>query len=71
MTGDDSVGANIGVEGIIKGKKGSWITLAEYVYNNTKKRYIPICVKSAYIDGKKIKEDIWYSLKDKKFTESK
>jgi len=30
-----------------------------------------ICVKSAMIDGKKIKKDTWYQLKDKKFTEIK
>jgi len=63
MTGNNSVGANISINGVIKGKKGCWITLAEYKNN------IPVCVKSAKIDGKKIKEDVWYELKDGKFNE--
>ena len=64
MTGEKSVGANIGENGIAKGKIGCWITLAEY--DNERN---PICVKSAKIDGKKLKADTWYALKDKKFTE--
>ena len=63
INGNDSVGANIGIEGKIKGKKGNWITLAEYDSS-----YKPIYVKSAQIDGKEIEEDTWYILKDKKFT---
>ena len=64
LEGKDSVGANIGIDGKAKGKRGCWITLAEY--NNHK----PICVKSVKIDGKKLKEDTWYKLKDKKFIEA-
>jgi len=66
MTGKHNVGANIGVGGIIKGIIGSWITLAEY-----NDEYECIYVKSAKIDGKKIKADTWYILKNKKFTEFK
>jgi hypothetical protein len=65
MTGNNSVGANVGRGGIIKGNKGCWITLAEYKDN------IPVCVKSAKIDGKRIKENTWYKLVDGKFTEVK
>ena len=63
INGQDSVGANVGVNGIIKGAKGCWITLAEY--NGVR----PVCVKSAKIDGKIIKEDTWYKLKNKNFEE--
>ena len=66
MTGKHNVGANIGVGGKIKGIIGSWITLAEY-----NDEYECIYVKSAKIDGKKIKADTWYILKNKKFTEFK
>jgi hypothetical protein len=66
MNGLDSVGANIGNRGIIKGKKGNWITLAEYDGNHK-----PVCVKSVIIDGKKIKENVWYKLSNKKFVEVK
>ena len=62
LNGQKSVGANIGINGKIKGKKGNWITLAEYDNNEIK------FVLSAQIDGKKIKEDTWYELKNKKFT---
>ena len=63
---DFGVGAAIGVNSVIKGKKGCWITLAEY-----DEEYRPICVKSAQIDGKKLKEDVWYRLKNGAFVENK
>ena len=69
LNGQDSVGAGIGLDTKIKGKKGNWITLAEWKYDDEKKRYVPICVKSAQIDGEIIKEDTFYMLKDSKFTE--
>ena len=64
INGKYSISASIGRNSKIRGKKGNWITLAEY--DNEGK---PICVKSAKIDGKKIKEDTWYILKNKKFIE--
>ena len=48
-----------------KGKIGSWITLAEWKWKNDK--YIPTCVKTKKIDGVKIKEDTFYTLKNGKF----
>ena len=64
LTGLKSVGANIGVNGKIKGKKWDWIVLAEYDEN-----ILPVCVKSAQIDGEKIKEDTFYQLKNGEFVE--
>lgn len=64
LNGLESVGANIGVNGKIKGKKGDWIVLAEYDEN-----MLPICVKIAQIDGEKIKEDTFYQLKNGEFVE--
>jgi hypothetical protein len=69
MTGQDSVGAAIGINNRIKGAVGDWITLSEWAYNNKKQRYVPVCVKSEKIDGKNIKPDTWYTLKDGKFVE--
>jgi hypothetical protein len=63
IRGNNSVGANIGINGSIRAKKGCWITLAEYK-NNT-----PICVKSVQVDGEVLKEDTWYRLINGKFTE--
>jgi len=67
----DSVGAGIGIDNKIKGKKGGWITLAEWKYSDEKKRYIPACVKSIQIDGETIKEDTWYMLIGGEFKEMK
>ena len=64
LNGLKSVGANIGVNGKIKGKKGDWIVLAEY-----DKNILPICVKTVQIDGEKIKEDTFYQLKNGEFVE--
>ena len=69
ISGNDSVGAAIGIDGVIKGAVGNWITLAEWVYDNDKQRRIPVCVKSAQIDGKIIKADTWYKLADDEFVE--
>ena len=55
---------------MIKGKIGSWITLAEYERDNLG-NYICVCVKSAQIDGVKLKENVFYRLIDGKFTEVK
>jgi hypothetical protein len=70
LQGEYSVGACVGCNNKIKGKKGNWITLAEWKYDNALNKYIPICVKSVQIDGKKIKEDTFYKLENKKFIEA-
>ena len=64
INGKYSIGVNIGFNGIIKGKLGSWITLAEY-----DKKGKPLVVISAKIDGKELLPDIWYKLIDGKFQE--
>ena len=69
ISGNDSVGAAIGIGGVIKGAVGNWITLAEWVYDDDKQRRIPVCVKSAQIDGEIIKADTWYKLADGEFVE--
>jgi hypothetical protein len=71
MEGKDSIGAAIGINNAIKGMVGDWITLAEWKYDSLQDRYTPICVKSAQIDGKKIKADTWYKLEGGKFIEVK
>ena len=50
-------------------KKGCWITLSEWKYSKEKGRFVPVCVKTEYVDGEKIKEDTMYSLKDGEFVE--
>jgi hypothetical protein len=63
VSGENSVAANIGVRGLIKGIKGTWITLAEYASGKC------ICVKSAMIDGEMLKANTWYKLQNGEFTE--
>jgi len=64
-SGEYSVICCAGKNSIAKAKKGSWITLSEWSDN------IPICVKTEYVDGEKIKEDTWYKLEKGEFIEVK
>ena len=68
-TGEDSVICCAGNNSMAKAKKGSWITLSEWKYSEEKKRNIPACVKTEYVDGERIKEDTWYRLVDGEFQE--
>ena len=70
-TGEDSVVCCAGDNSIVKAKKGSWITLSEWKYSEEKKRSIPVCVKTEFVDGERIKEDTWYQLIAGKFVEVK
>ena len=68
-TGEYSVICCAGNKSMAKAKKGSWITLSEWKYSKEKKRNIPVCVKTEYVDGERIKEDTWYGLVDGEFQE--
>ena len=69
-SGYGAVIAGIGRCNTAKGKKGSWLVLAEWGYNDIERKYIPICVKTAQIDGVVIKEDTFYKLKNGEFKEA-
>ena len=68
-TGEDSVIMCAGNSSRAKAKVGSWITLAEWKWSDEKKRDVPVCVKTEYVDGDNIKADTWYQLKNRKFVE--
>ena len=68
-SGEDSVIMCAGRNSKAKAKIGSWITLAEWKWSNEKNRYVPVCVKTEYVDGVKIKADTWYKLENGKFVE--
>ena len=68
-TGEDSVVMCAGNKSRAKAKVGSWITLAEWEWNDEKNRCVPVCVKTEYVDGDRIKADTWYQLKNGKFVE--
>ena len=69
-TGEDSVIMCAGNSSKAKAKVGSWITLAEWEWSDEKKRDVPVCVKTEYVDGENIKADTWYQLKNRKFVEA-
>ena len=69
--GEDSVICCAGFDSIVKAKKGSWITLAEWKYSGERRRIIPVSVRTEYVNGKRIKEDTWYKLVDGEFKEYK
>ena len=68
-TGKGCVIMCAGINSVAKASKGSWITLSEWSYSEGKQRYIPICVKTEFVDGEKIKADTYYSLKGGVFVE--
>ena len=53
---------------IVKAKKGSWITLTEYSCDDNGDESMAT-IKTEYVDGKRIKEDTWYKLKNGEFVE--
>ena len=70
VEGKESVAIAIGYQNKAKGSLGCWLVLSEWV-NDENGNYHISSVKSARIDGKKIKADTWYMLTNKKFTEVK
>ena len=69
-TGEDSVICCAGHNSVVKAKKGSWITLAEWKRDDSKGRYVPVCVKTEFVDGENIKADTWYCMKNGGFVEA-
>ena len=61
-TGEDCVIMCACINSVAKASKGSWITLSEWSYSDKKQRYIPVCVKTEFVDGEKIKADTYYKL---------
>lgn len=63
-SGANSVAAAIGKDSMVSASLGSWIVLAEY------DEYLkPLCVRAAQIDGKKLKPNVFYTLKNGEFVE--
>ena len=69
-TGSDSVICCAGHGSVVKAPVGCWITLAEWKYDGAKHRYVPVCVKTEYVDGEKIKADTPYMLENGEFVEA-
>ena len=65
-TGKNSISVSLGIDGKAKASAGSWIVCAEYDNDLNL-----IAVRSEKVDGKIIKPDTWYSLKNGAFEEVK
>ena len=68
MGGKDAIAAAFGIEGKAKACLGSWIMLAEWVFMGD--CWHIKTVKTAKIDGEKLKADTWYMLKNGEFEEA-
>lgn len=66
--GKDAIAAAFGIEGKAKACLGSWIMLAEWT--NTSEGWHIKTVKTAKIDGEKLKANTWYMLKNGEFEEA-
>ena len=66
-TGANSVICCAGNDSAVKAKAGCWITLSEWEQHDDE--WIPVCVKTEYVDGEKIKADTWYKLQEGQFVE--
>lgn len=66
-TGANSVICCAGNDSAVKAKAGCWITLSEWEQYDDE--WLPVCVKTEYVDGERIKADTWYSLKNGQFVE--
>lgn len=68
VEGKDSIALAFGVESKAKGALGCYIVLAEWTENDDGERELKT-VKCHKVDGKTIKPDTWYTLKNGKFME--
>ena len=69
-SGNDSVICCAGNNSIVKANVGCWITLSEWKYDRAKGRMVPVCVKTEYVDGERIKADVFYKLSGGEFVEA-
>ena len=67
--GKHSVVCCAGTSSMVKAKKGCWITLSEWEYSDEEKTRIPVCVKTEFVDGERIKENTFYKLQKGEFVE--
>ena len=69
VEGKESFAIATGIESKAKGKKGCYIAVAEW--KETENGYTLVNFKAHKVDGKTIKEDTFYTLKNGKFVEVK
>ncbi len=67
---DNAIACSIGRKAKAKASKGCWIVLAEWYEDGSWEDARPINIKSAQVDGKKVKADQWYKLVNGEFVET-
>lgn len=70
-TGKGGIASSLGIKSRAKGSLGTWLVLAEWVLNEDKYEYEVAQVKTAKVDGKRIKSNTLYELINGKFKEVK
>ena len=70
-SGDDAIACSVGRKASAKASLGCWIVLAEWYEGEEFTDAKPVAIQAVQVDGKKIKEDTWYKLENKKFVEVK
>ena len=70
-SGEEGVAASLGINGKAKAALGGWIVLTEWKFDKKQEEWHRVDLKSAQVDGKKIKADTWYILKNGEFMEDK
>ena len=68
VEGQNSFAIATGIKGKARGKRGCYIAIAEWVLVDGERKIKAF--KTAKVDGKRIKEDTFYTLKDGKFVEA-
>lgn len=70
-SGKDSIAVAWGIDSKAKATLGSYIVLAEWIYNEDDCAYVLKGAKMRKVDGVNIKEDTYYQLKNGRFVEVK
>ena len=66
-TGENSIACGLGINNKAKASLGEWIVLSEWKQDKDSWKWNISSVKTAKIDGKTLKPDTWYVLKNGKF----
>ena len=69
-SGTDGVAIALGIDSKAKAALGGWIVLAEWKYDKKNFEWRRKKLKSAKVDGRRIKADVFYKLEGGKFVKA-
>ena len=67
VSGDQSIACGLGIDNKVRGSKGCWLVLSEWKEKDNK--WIISKMLSVKVDGKEVKGNTWYELKNGKIKE--